>query len=61
MLQKQVKATKAGKETRDPQSYFVSSLYEMGDGVYGFPATGVNNCILSAAHKDKGVARTGVM
>lgn len=61
MLQKQVKATKAGKEARDPQADFVSSLYEMGDGVYGFPATGVKNCILSAAHKDKGIARSGVM
>lgn len=61
MLQKQVKATKAGKEPRDPQADFVSSLYEMGDGVYGFPATGVKNCIMSAAHKDKGIARTGVM
>lgn len=61
MLQKQVKATKAGKEARDPQADFVSSLYEMGDGVYGFPATGVKNCILSAAHKDKGIARSNVM
>jgi len=61
MLQKQVKATKAGKDARDPQSDFVSSLYEMSEGVYGFPATGVKNCILSAAHKDKGIARTGVM
>jgi hypothetical protein len=61
MLQKQVKATKAGKEARDPQQDFVNSLYEMGDGAYGFPATGVKNCILSAAHKDKGIARAGVM
>lgn len=61
MLQKQVKATKAGKEARDPQADFVSSLYEMGDGIFGFPATGVKNCILSAAHKDKGIARSGVM
>lgn len=61
MLQKQVKATKAGKEARDPQSDFVSSLYEMGDGSYGFPAMGVKNCILSAAHKDKGIPRSGVM
>lgn len=61
MLQKQVKATKPGKEARDPQADFVSSLYEMGDGAYGFPATGVKNCILSAAHKDKGLARTAVM
>ena len=61
MLQKQVKATKAGKEARDPQADFVSSLYEMTPGVFGFPATGVKNCILSAAHKDKGIARSGVM
>ena len=61
MLQKQVKATKGGKEARDPQADFVSSLYEMGDGGYGFPAMGVKNCILSAAHKDKGVARSAVM
>jgi hypothetical protein len=61
MLQKQVKATRGGKEARDPQADFVSSLYEMGDGTYGFPATGVKNCILSAAHKDKGIARSSVM
>ena len=61
MLQKQVKATKGGKEARDPQADFVSSLYEMGDGTYGFPATGIKNCILSAAHKDKGIARSAVM
>ncbi len=61
MLQKQVKATKGGKEARDPESDFVSSLYDMGDGSFGFPATGVKNCILSAAHKDKGIARSAVM
>jgi hypothetical protein len=61
MLQKQVKATKGGKEARDPESDFVSSLYEMGDDTYGFPAMGIKNCILSAAHKDKGIARTAVM
>lgn len=32
MLSKQVKATKGGKEARDPQADYVSSLYEMGDG-----------------------------
>jgi hypothetical protein len=60
MLIKQVKATKPGKEARDPQADFVSSLYEMNGG-FGFPATGVKNCILSAAHKDKGIARASVM
>lgn len=61
MLSKQVKAPKAGKDARDPQADFVSSLYEMGDGMFGFPATGIKNCILSAAHKDKGIARSATM
>ncbi len=61
MLQKQVKATKPGKEARDPQADFVSSLYDMGDGTYGFPVTGVKNAILASAHKDKGIPRTAVM
>lgn len=61
MLQKQAKAPKAGREAKDPDAEFVSSLYDMGDGTFGFPATGVKNCILSAAHKDKGIARSGVM
>lgn len=61
MLSKQVKAPKAGKDARDPQGDFVSSLYDMGDGSFGFPATGIKNCILSAAHKDKGIARSATM
>ncbi len=61
MLQKQVKATRGGRDARDPEEDFASSLYDMGDGSYGFPAMGVKNCILSAAHKDKGVARSAVM
>lgn len=61
MLQKQVKATRAGKEARDPEQDFVNSLYKMGDGKYGFPVTGVKNCILSAAHKDKGIPRSAVL
>lgn len=61
MLAKQVKATRAAREARDPEADFVSSLYEMGEGAFGFPATGVKICILSAAHKDRGVARSAVM
>ncbi|MET0530059.1 MAG: hypothetical protein ABW003_17270 [Microvirga sp.] len=61
MLEKQVRAVKPGKELRNPDQDFVDSLYDMGDGTYGFPATGVKNCILSAAHKDKGIARSAVM
>jgi hypothetical protein len=61
MLAKQVKATKPGREARDPHADFISSLYEMGDGVFGFPVTGIKNCLLAAAHKDKGIARSSVM
>lgn len=61
MLSKQLKSTKAGREIRDPQADFVSSLYDMGEGRYGFPVTGIKNCILSAAHKDKGIPRSTVM
>jgi len=61
MLSAQVGATRPGKEPRDPQADFVSSLYEMHGGTFGFPVTGVKNCILSAAHKDKGIARSVVM
>lgn len=61
MLQKQVKATKGGRAVRNPEEEYVSTLYEFSGGdVYGFPATGIKNCILSAAHKDKGIARTAV-
>lgn len=66
MLAKQVKATKTGKDARSPEEDFQNSLYEYGsepDGspIYGFPATGLKNCLLSAAHKDRGVAKTDVL
>lgn len=66
MLQKQVKATKAGKEARDPERDFVDSLYPMGidpktkKETYGFPVTGIKNATLSSAHKDKGIPRSVV-
>lgn len=61
LLVKQVGAAKSGREKRDPQADFVNSLYDMGEGLYGFPVTGVKNCILSSAHKDKGIPRSVVM
>lgn len=61
MLEKQVKATRGGRTARDPEADFVSSLYEIGEDRYGFPAMGFKNCILSVAHRDKGIARTSVM
>jgi hypothetical protein len=64
MLEKQVKATKPGKEARNPEADFMDSMYVMDkdkDGKplsYGFPVTGFKKAFLSVAHKDKGVART---
>lgn len=65
MLQKQVKATKSGKEARKPEEDFLNSLYEMGTDennktLYGFPVTAFKSAILSVAHKDKGVPRSTV-
>lgn len=60
MLAKHVKSTKAGKEARDPQQEFTDALYEMGDGTYGFPVTGIKRSVVSAAHKDKGIAKSVV-
>jgi hypothetical protein len=62
MLAKQVKSVSAGKEARDPEADFLSSLYEMGEpGSYGFPATALKKAILGVAHKDKGIARSGAL
>jgi hypothetical protein len=65
MLSKQLKTAKVGREARDPDQDFLNSLYPMGEEngvpVYGFPATGLKNAILSVAHKDKGIAKTDVM
>lgn len=58
MLGRQVKALKAGKGDRDPHADFISSLYPMGKDQYGFPAMGIKNCLVNAAHKDKGIAKT---
>lgn len=65
MLTKQERTAKSGRVARDPDQDFRDSLYvygeEDGEPVYGFPATGIKNAILSVAHKDKGVAKTDVM
>jgi hypothetical protein len=58
MLKKQKKTTRGGREERNPHGDFISSLYDMGNGMYGFPVTAVKKSILSVSHKDKGVAKT---
>ena len=54
----EVKTVKIAKDARDPEADFHSSLYEMGEGIYGFPVTGLKKAILSAAHKSRNVPRT---
>jgi hypothetical protein len=62
MLRKQVKAVApSGRQARDPEEDFANSLYGLADGVYGFPTTAVKLALLSAAHQDKGVAKTAVL
>lgn len=61
MLAKQVKATRDAQAPRNPDGDFRDSLYRLPDGRYGFPAMAFKKAILSAAHKDKGIARTSVL
>ena len=62
MLEKQTKAVKGnGREAKDPEADFRASLYDFGDGAYGFPATAFKNSLLSAAHKDRGIPRSEAM
>ena len=61
MLKAQAGATRTAKEKRDPEQDFLNSLYEMGEGIYGFPITGVKKAIISCAHKERGIPRSDVM
>jgi hypothetical protein len=61
MLGKQVQEIKVeGVEARDPQDDFINSLYDMGDGHYGFPPTAIKKAIVAVAHVDKGIAKIDV-
>jgi len=51
---------KIKKEKRDPEAEALGSAYYMEDGSYGIPLTGLKSAIVSAAHKDLGLARTTV-
>lgn len=47
--QKGPERARGPKQARDPQADFKSSLYEISDGRYGFPGTGVARAIRDAA------------
>lgn len=64
MYTKQVagrRVTGKSRDAKNPIEDFNDSLYKIGDGIYGFPAMGIKNCLLSAAHKDKGIPRETVL
>jgi hypothetical protein len=46
------------KEARDPEGEATGGLYMTEDGQFGIPAMAVKSAMISAAHKDFGVAKT---
>lgn len=49
MLGKQMGVEFSVREPKDPTYQYEQSLYRYGDGLYGFPATGLKSCIVEAA------------
>jgi hypothetical protein len=60
MLEKQVGAVQM-KQPRDPHQDFEDSLYEMGEGQYGFPVTAIKKAMISVAHVNKGISKEDVL
>ena len=46
------------REARDPEAEFHSAYYKCEEGSYGFPAGGIKQCLINAAHKDIGLEKT---
>jgi|TARA_R100000426_G_scaffold86979_1_gene69861 hypothetical protein len=60
---KMIRDKKAGlrvknREVCDPEQEFRDACYRLTDGRYGFPAGGVKQCLIGAAHKDIGLEKT---
>lgn len=47
MLDKQMKKAKSGREAKDPEADYQSSLYRLGDG-YGFPSVAFKDAAVTA-------------
>jgi len=61
MLDKQIRKIKVeGREQRDPVRDFMNSLYDMGDGNYGFPVTAIKKAIYERAHVNRGIAKVDI-
>ena len=46
------------REARDPAAEFHSAYYKCEEGSYGFPAGGIKQCLINAAHKHIGLEKT---
>jgi len=57
MLDKQMKKASAGKEAKNPQTQYESSIYKFKDGRTGFPATGFKAGMVRAG-KNLGMVMT---
>jgi len=60
---KQIRDKKAGnkkknRDVTDPEAEFMEACYFLSDGGYGFPVTGLKDCIRRGGHKDLGIPMT---
>ena len=44
----------------DPEGEYEASIYRCADGKPGFPAGAFRSCLIAAAHKDLGIAKTDI-
>lgn len=58
MAAKQQKKGERAKAAKDPQQEFRDSLHSMGNGAYGFPASGFKRAAVSACRYADGMAMT---
>lgn len=49
MLGRQMGVEFSVREPKDPEYQYEQSLYRYGDGLYGFPSTGLKSCLVEAA------------
>lgn len=55
---KQRGKAKGPRAARDPEKEFLGALHMISDGVYGFPATGIQNCLAAAGYRCLGETMT---
>ena len=58
MRQKHAGVRTKTREVRNPEQEFREAAYVCADGSFGFPAGGIKQCLIGAAHKDIGLEKT---